>query len=696
MTARESRIATLTLLFATILISWTHSVDVKADAANDRSGLNEIASPGRKLYAAKCASCHGSTLTNGEFAPPLAGRAFLEKWKARGNKDLRDFIARRMPPAAPGSLAPEDVEKLIALIWEHNGPSPQSGSAPARYNAASSSAPKVVLRRAEAGAKLFARYRSIGEDELRTPHPQDWLAWRRTSDGQAFSPLKLISRSNVVHLRLVWAWTLPPGADESTPLVHDGILFVRGSGDVVEALDASTGDLLWHYERTNSEDGEPSLAKSIALFGNSVFFTTSDQHVVAVDARSGEPLWDVSIARPGTGHSLNGGPIVAKGKVVMGTGGQKPGGNAIIALDARSGQEAWRFNTIDPGESWNGEPLEKRSGGAIWTPGTYDAELGLVYFGPSATYDTAPLRDLHKDSDNEALFTNNTLALHVDTGKLSWRFNHMPNDQWDLDWAFERQIFELTERGKKRRLVLTGGKLAIFDILDAQTGKYDFSIDAGLQDLVSRIDPVSGEKTIDRQRAPGDGTVKVICPASSGGKNWYPAALDSRFARLFVPLNETCMDLVPVPAGDRALLSTGVSILIHRRPGNEGRIGRLEAFDLGRRKAAWVVRRRSPITTGVVSTAGDLVFAGFYDRQFIAYDARNGATLWQARLNDTPLGSPITYSADGRQFVAITAGDSGLLEGPYAQLAPNDRAAHGRSTTLFVFGLGGGDARESN
>lgn len=672
---------------------------------------------GSAIYARQCASCHGATLDDGEFAPPLKGVAFLQKWGGRNGAALRDYIASTMPPSAPGSLSGQQATDVSALVLRANGvelpaakdPGDNAGVETAVLSSVGGDA-RWALGRFPAlppAADPFARYTPVTEADVHAPRDGDWLTWRRSSDDQAFSPLAQISRDNVSGLRTAWAWALPGGVNEASPLVHDGIIFVRAAGDIVQALDGATGDLLWEYARRLPSGTTPNLAKSIAMLGDRLFLATSDMHVVALNARTGAVEWDVPIATSAAAsaastdphpvaalaarHVMNGGPIIAKNKVIIGTGGQVGGGNFIIALNAATGAEQWRFATIEAGDaSWNGLPLHKRTGGAIWTPGSYDAKTGLVFFGPAGTYDTQPLRSGTRADDSAALYTNNTLALDADTGKLAWRYNHMPNDQWDLDWAFERQIVDLREGNRSRRAVVTSGKLGIFDVLDARSGSYLFSFDAGLQDLVSAIDPRTGVKTIDPKRAPGDGETKTICPAASGGKNWFPSAFDPRSATIFAPLNEACMDLVPVAEGSRGLLSTGVTMATRPRPDSDGLYGRVEAIDLAARKSAWVHRRRAPVTTGLLATAGGLVFGGFYDRQFIAFDSGTGKMLWSVRLNDAASASPITYTAGGRQYVAVLAGDPGLISSVIGNFAPEIRRPTGRSTTLWVFELSSG------
>src|SRR3989449_9351745 len=229
--------------------------------------------------------------------------------------------------------------------------------------------------------------------------------------------------------------------------------------------------------------------------------------MLALNAKTGKIIWDHEIVADRTGLNLTGGPVVAKGRVLQGLTGQRPGGSFIVAMSIETGEEAWRFNTLarpgEPGgETWNDLPLEKRSGGSVWTAGSYDPELNLVYFGPAPTYDTGPLlRRIRKPGGtNDALYTDATIALHPETGKLVWHYQHQPNDQWDLDWAFERQVIRLPGSGcQTRKLVITAGKPGIYDAVEADTGKYAFSFDMGLQNIITSIDPETGAKTIDEK-----------------------------------------------------------------------------------------------------------------------------------------------------------------------------------------------------
>jgi len=563
--------------------------------------------------------------------------------------------------------------------------------------------PYVTLPSSPKRNNPLDRLGSVTDSMLMRPPDGEWLTWRRTYDDLGFSPLQQITRANAGNLRVAWSWSLAPGPNEMTPLVHDGVLFVFAYGDRVQALDAATGDLLWQYSRQLPQGVMPSVKRNMALYENRLYVPTSDVHVVALDIKTGRVVWDHMVADPKAGFNMTGGPLVAKGKVMQGVGGRAAGGNFIAALDARTGEEAWRFYTIArPGEpggnTWNGLPLEKRNGASVWTAGSYDPDLNLAFFGVAQTYDTGPLLKpvSQPGVTNDGLYTDSTLAIHPDTGKLAWYFQHVPNDQWDLDWVFERQLIPLSVNGVTKKLAVTSGKIAVYEALDAATGQYAFSMDLGLQNVVSAIDPKTGAKTINPRVMPGDGETKLVCPHAGGSKNWLPGSYNPQTEILYVPLVESCMDMIPVKGGGRASLTSGVRWAVRPRLDSDGNYGRVEAINLATRQVVWTERRRAPTTTGALATAGGVVFEGSMDRWFRARDDRNGKILWQVRLNDVPNGAPITYTVNGKQYVALTVGNGGAIPATWWPLIPEIQNPTDRSAGLWVFELPDGAPRGAN
>jgi alcohol dehydrogenase (cytochrome c) len=654
----------------------------------------EQAATGKTVYDRQCVLCHGAGLDDGEFGPMLRGDDFLQRWSGKSVEDLFHYISDTMPTAQPGSLSPDEYMNVLAYLLSKNGIVAATPISLAAQKTMMLPTTTANLGMIAAGVKLppnpsarpspLAKITPVTEEMLAKPPATDWLDWRRTRDAQGFSPLKQINKTNVGKMQLAWSLALSPGPNQGTPLVHDGVLFVHSFKDIVQAVDAVTGDILWQYTYRLPKDVTPTPKKSIAIFGTTLYMPTSDAHIVALDVKTGAVLWDKG---PGPGFTMSGGPIIAKGKVIYGTRGPKP---IIVALDAKTGAEAWRFNTIpkpdEPGgDTWNNMDYAARNGGTIWTAGSYDRENNLVFFGPAPTYDTKPLRNLVPGANNDALYTNATIALNPDTGKLVWHYQHLKNDQMDLDWAYERQIMTVGKGASARRVLVTAGKAAMHDALDPKTGKYLFSFDLGMQNYITKVDPKTGEKTVDPELIPGDGKSKFICPSAGGAKNYNPSGYNPDSGLLFVPLVEACMDLVPLPAGQRGLLSTGVRTNIRPMPDSDGNYGRLVAVDLATKKPVWITRERAPIMTSTLPTAGGVVFAGAIDRSFSAYDEKTGKRLWTTRLGDVPNSNPISYEVNGRQYIAVVTGSGGVRTTNFVNMMPEIKNPTMRTAQIWVF-----------
>ncbi len=496
---------------------------------------------GQAAYASHCAACHGASL-GGTFGPPLSGPAFTKKWRNKSAASLRDLIAATMPPSKPGGLDGATYAALTDLILAHNqlaalpaSSAPVVASVPASSEGGSASGGAGDPSRNEdpafhavkkQHAALLNAMSPVTEAMLRQPPAADWLNWRRSDDGFGYSPLTQINGTNAERLQLAWSLSLPAGTNQITPLVHDGVMFVNSFG-TVQAIDASTGDVLWKFVRVAAAvtpAGPPTTQpRSLAIYGTTLFVPTLDNHLLALDARTGELRWDHLIEESGGVLRLTGGPMVVHGKVIQGVSGCSGAGYAggcfILALDAETGKELWRFNTIARpglagGDTWNDAPMAQRFGGSVWLAGTYDAALNLVYFGTGQTYHIAPLMkaNANREASSDALYTDTTLALNPDSGELVWHYQHHGREVWDLDWAFERTIVTLPTAQGPTKAVVTFGKLGILDALDARTGRYLFSHDMGLQNLVTAIDARTGHKTTDPKLEPEVGKAKNGVP----------------------------------------------------------------------------------------------------------------------------------------------------------------------------------------
>jgi len=681
------------------------------------------AARGKSAYSDSCSSCHGGNLDDGQFGPPVKGPAFRAQWHSQSAAALFSLVATTMPPTSPDSLGSQTYADIEAYILQQNGATagPTALSAAELAKAAASgrraggygflgnhdATYRAAMARREA---LLDQLTPVTAAMLRKPPAADWLMWHGTYAATGYSRLGQINARNAGDLRVAWTITLPASGNEITPLVHDGVLFVE-SGNTVEALDGADGSVLWQYVRPlppRLHDGRQAHMKALAIYQDKLYAPTADGHMVALDVKTGRLIWDTSIETADQGthagkagantYTLSGGPLVADGKVIIGVSLalNAAGGDFIVALDAQTGKQQWLFHTIarpgqPGGDSWNGAPVDQRYGGGVWTVGSFDPDLNLVYFGTGNTYDTGTLLLPRSDpgGSNDALYTDSTLALDPDTGRLVWYYQHMKRDVWDMDWVFEQSLVTLPVNGRPRKLLVTGGKLAIFDALDRADGKYEFSQEAGLQNLVVRIDPRSGAKIVNPAfDNPKPGQNYVICPSTDGARNWISTSFDPTTDILYVPLLDNCMNFHLVPRDAAQVAAGGDDISRSPIPpdGSDGKFGRIEALNLRTRKIVWTLRQRAPIESSMLASAGGVIFSGSHDRRFHAYASATGKLLWQTTLNSAPSASPVTYAAGGEQYVAVVAGGGSSMDAFASALTPEIANTNG-STTLWVFNL---------
>lgn len=703
-------LASLMLAVGTLLLPLQ-----SVNAQQTVSYTNEQANAGASDYAEQCASCHGINLQGLGVVPAVAGQGFFLKWSGVEATDLYDQVSR-MPPQNPGGLSESSYTNMLAFILQSNGlpaaetPLPAGRSAladlvlPAQTEGLFSN--MVTELELSGQADLLDSLSPVTSVMLNDPPAGDWISWHHSNESLGYSPLDQINRDTVSELGEVWRLPLPPGNNNPTPLIHDGVMFFYTFPDTVLAIDAGAGTVLWRYTYVSSI---PSTRKmGIALHENKIIVPTSDMRMLALNAQTGELIWNqpidtqLEVVRDFAAYDLRAAPLIAGDKIIQGVVGSFVSTGAfIVALDAETGEEAWRFQTLArPGEpggnTWNDLPLDQRSGGSVWIPGSYDSDLNLAYFGVAPTYHT-PRLTYAVDIDgvtNDALYTNSTLALNADTGELVWHYQHMPNDQWDLDWTFERLLIDLELDGENRRVVMNVGKSAILEANDASTGEYLFSVDMGLQNIITAIDPITGAKTINPDTFPRREGAYNICPNAVGARSWPPSGYNPESKRLFVPLVEGCFK-----AGSEGnpLLLTEIPVQIQAHPASsDGNMGRIQVIDLETRQLAWRHRQQTPIISSLLATGGDLVFSGDLEPSLKAFDEATGEILWQTTLSDAPSAGIVTYAVDGRQYLAVVVGQSnnhvrdwsGIAQG-YAAMEGWDVAAppEGNGAAIVVFAL---------
>ena len=539
-------------------------------------------------------------------------------------------------------------------------------------------------------------FRAVTEATLRNPAPGDWLNWRRTDNAWGYSPLDQINKGNVQRLQLAWSWAMEnTGAQEATPLVHDGIMYLPNPRGVIQALDAATGDLLWEYRpaatRGSGTGGDGNgVQRNIAIFGDKIFGTTNDAHLIALDARTGKLAWDVQVADSKLGYGYTSGPIVVRGKVIAGMTGcsrYKEDVCFISAHDAATGKQVWRTSTVarpgEPGgDTWGDLPLQFRAGSDAWIPGSYDPDANLIYW---ATAQAKPWARAVRGTDGDALYTNSTLGLDPDTGAIKWHYQHLPGETQDMDEVFESILIDTGGRKSLFKM----GKLGILWQLDRTNGKFIHATDLGYQNIVE-VGPETGKVTYQAGKIPQIGVELEMCPSTAGFKDWRAMAYSPQTSALYVPMSLTC-EQATFGAVEKVIGKGGVGPVKRKDlklPQAGGNLGEFLAMDIKSGKVLWRHRTPSPSNTAALATAGGLAFGGDWDRHMYAYDAATGKILWQTRLLTSPQGFPITYLAKGKQYVAMPAGTGG---GSWSTLIPAELTPEIRQpksgNALMVFAL---------
>ena len=543
---------------------------------------------------------------------------------------------------------------------------------------------------------------TLTDQILRAPKPEDWLIHRGNYQSWGYSPLDQINRSNVKSLQLVWSRAMEPGINQATPLVYNGVMYLGNPGDVIQAIDAANGDLIWQYRHeqppaASFPANHGQRKRSIALYGDNVYFVSWDNTVVALDARTGKLVWQTN--RGGNLLVQNSsGPIVANGVVVAGSSCQVAGfGCYVTGHDAKTGRELWRNELIprpgQPGdETWAGSPFESRWMTGVWGQLTYDPELDLVYYGSSGV---GPASEAERKMLGATMAgTNTRFAVRPKTGEVVWKHQVLPRDNWDQECTFEMMIINTPVNPSSagmlavnpnvsggRRKTLTGVpcKTGIAWSFDAASGEFLWAKPTVEQNIVERINE-KGLVTVNENSVLKElGKTYHICPTYNGGRDWPQGAYNPKTNVMYMPLSNLCIESTARTDRPSAPSNVYNTNNVGQFAAGKDKVGRIDAMSVETGKTLWSWETRVTNYSPILATGGGLLFNGSMDRYLRALDADKGQVLWQTRLPSQVVGGAVAFSINRRQYIAVAAGGGTL-------------AAIGVSMTPEADTLGGGNA----
>jgi len=504
--------------------------------------------------------------------------------------------------------------------------------------------------------------------------PHNWLTYSGGLDGNRYSTLTQITPQNAANLELAWVLQNRPPAEagskyEATPLVVDGVMYTVQPPNVVVALDAATGRIFWSYAYNPAPAARlccGRVNRGLAILGHTLYMGTIDGNLLALDARDGRPLWQVPVGRPEAGYSVTVAPLIVKNKVIAGPAGGEFGIRGFLAAyESATGKELWRFNTVpglgEPGhDTWPGDAWT-HGGGPVWTTGSYDPALNVIYWGignPGPDWNGEV-----RKGDN--LYTSSVVALDADTGKLKWHFQFTPNDDFDFDSTQVPVLADIAWHGQPRKVLLFANRNGFFYVLDRTSGEFLQGKPFAKVTWASGLDAKG--RPIRTARSTPEGMVAY--PDNQGATNWYNPAYSPRTGMFYVPCWLNTYSTYTSRAGEyregtgfpggtatHDIPALRAAATNKRLP--ESGFGAIQALDVQTGEVKWQFKMTDVTDSGVLATASDVVFAGGREGYFYALDARNGKVLWKSMTGGQISAGPATYMVDGKQYVSIPAGNA--------------------------------------
>jgi alcohol dehydrogenase (cytochrome c) len=658
--------------------------------------LSQEVFQGEEKYEEFCSDCHSLNLRGTAHGSSLIGGQFIEKWEKKGFEDLLSYTKESMPPGSQGLLSDKTYKEIHQYILSSNNKEIDESwvafSDPSTID-------QPQERKTNFKNKPILNFNNITLNDINNPPSSDWLSWRRTVDGQGYSPLKIINTSNIQKLKLSWSLSMNEGSNQITPLVSQGIMFLTNPGNTIQALNAKNGELIWEYNypfpKGSKTLGGPT--RNIAIYEDKIFMATYDASLIALDIKTGNLLWKTKKANFQDGYTHTSGPIVANGVIVSGINGCEryiKEGCFITGHNPDNGREIWRTSTIaypgdKHGDTWGDTDSIYRAGGDTWIPGSYDPTLNLFFIGTSQAKPwVADSRGMTtKDS---ALYTNSTLAINPNTGKIKWFYQHIPGETIDMEVGFERVLVDYNNK----KLLYTIGKDGILWKMDRENGKFISLLETVNQNIYQKINYKTGKLTYreDILNSKVNNSFSV-CPGIYGGHNWQAMSYDKESNSLIIPLHQLCADMIGREVEKKeGFGGFGADSRSYEKPGVEGKIGKVISVDLDEMKVNWSHEQEAMFLTSSLSTAGGITFIGDLDRYFKAFNSKTGKIIWQTRLNSALHGFPITYSVNNKQYVAVTTG-MGVFRALTSLVSP-DIYQPQKGNSIYVFELEGENERK--